>query len=82
MCVYVCVCVLLALGHAATDKTLLQKMTDQLKEQEALEIKPGGYAFLIKHYAGSIEYQIDGMLEKNKDPLPNQVCTVTLKSDA
>eukprot|EP01147_Barroeca_monosierra_P010244 gene10244-2400_t len=57
----------------ATDDTFLQKIKSQLKDQPALEVKPGGISFLIKHYAGPIEYQIAGMIEKNKDPLPNQM---------
>lgn len=64
----------LALFSPATDKTLLEKLTKQLEGNEAFEMNKGGYAFTIKHFAGPITYQGTGLLEKNKDPLPNRVC--------
>eukprot|EP00730_Choanoeca_flexa_P004847 TRINITY_DN11819_c4_g1_i5.p1 TRINITY_DN11819_c4_g1~~TRINITY_DN11819_c4_g1_i5.p1 ORF type:complete len:1165 (+),score=413.54 TRINITY_DN11819_c4_g1_i5:208-3702(+) len=58
---------------SATDKTLMEKFTAQLKEAEAFEMNKGGYAFKILHYAGPITYQGEGLLDKNKDPLPNRM---------
>lgn len=58
---------------AATDKTLLEKLGSQLKDNESFEMNKGGYAFAIRHFAGPISYQGENLLEKNKDPLPNRV---------
>jgi myosin heavy subunit len=58
---------------SATDKTLMEKFAKQLEDLEAFEMNKGGYAFVIKHFAGPINYQGDGLLEKNKDPLPNRM---------
>ncbi|TDL22507.1 nonmuscle myosin heavy chain b [Rickenella mellea] len=37
--------------------------------------------FIIQHYAGKVEYRTDGWLEKNKDPLNDNVTRVMAASD-
>ena len=51
----------------------MEKFKTQLADPQAFEMNKGGYAFAIHHYAGPITYQGDGLLDKNKDPLPNRV---------
>eukprot|EP00066_Takifugu_rubripes_P020053 XP_011609319.1 PREDICTED: unconventional myosin-XIX [Takifugu rubripes] len=37
--------------------------------------------FTVAHYAGGVSYQIQGMVEKNKDPVPPELISLLLKSD-
>ncbi|XP_074467568.1 unconventional myosin-XIX isoform X1 [Sebastes fasciatus] len=37
--------------------------------------------FTVSHYAGKVNYQIQGMVEKNKDPLPPELIGLLQKSD-
>ncbi|EDQ90868.1 uncharacterized protein MONBRDRAFT_20283, partial [Monosiga brevicollis MX1] len=58
---------------SATDKTLMTKLEQQMERHTPFEMNKGGYAFAIQHYAGPITYQGTGLLDKNKDPLPNRM---------
>ncbi|XP_071386013.1 unconventional myosin-XIX [Centroberyx affinis] len=37
--------------------------------------------FTVAHYAGRVNYQIEGMMEKNKDPVPPELIDLLQKSD-
>ncbi|TTG47511.1 Unconventional myosin-XIX [Bagarius yarrelli] len=37
--------------------------------------------FIVAHYAGKVSYQIEGMMEKNKDPVPPELLSLMQKSD-
>ncbi|XP_059208280.1 unconventional myosin-XIX [Centropristis striata] len=37
--------------------------------------------FTVAHYAGKVNYQIQGMVEKNKDPVPPELINLLQKSD-
>ncbi|KAK5600414.1 hypothetical protein CRENBAI_021711 [Crenichthys baileyi] len=37
--------------------------------------------FTVTHYAGKVSYQIEGMVEKNKDPVPPELIGLLQKSD-
>ncbi|CAG0891706.1 unnamed protein product [Darwinula stevensoni] len=36
--------------------------------------------FIIKHYAGNVEYSLEGMLEKNKDEVPDELLSLLMES--
>ncbi|XP_072230390.1 unconventional myosin-XIX [Leuresthes tenuis] len=38
--------------------------------------------FTVSHYAGRVNYQIEGMVEKNKDPVPPELISLLQKSDS
>ena len=46
-------------------------------EYEPLRFKQG---FIIQHYAGNVEYRTDGWLEKNKDPLNDNLMWMLVTS--
>uniref|UniRef100_A0A8C5GSZ5 Myosin motor domain-containing protein n=1 Tax=Gouania willdenowi TaxID=441366 RepID=A0A8C5GSZ5_GOUWI len=37
--------------------------------------------FTVAHYAGKVSYQLEGMVEKNKDPVPPELISLLQKSD-
>jgi len=41
--------------------------------------RDGGTTFLVVHYAGSVTYDVTGVIEKNRDTMPNSI-VATLKS--
>merc|ERR1711962_229824 len=58
----------------ATDKSFAEKLTTNCLGKSPAFIKPKGDAHMgICHYAGTVNYNITGWLEKNKDPLNDTV---------
>merc|ERR1719187_467561 len=58
----------------ATDKSFAEKLTTNCLGKSVAFIKPKGDAhFAVVHYAGTVNYNITGWLEKNKDPLNDTV---------
>merc|ERR1711909_51409 len=58
----------------ATDKSFAEKLTANCLGKSVAFIKPKGEAhFGCCHYAGVVNYNITGWLEKNKDPLNDTV---------
>merc|ERR1719402_2104196 len=58
----------------ATDKSFAEKLTTNCLGKSPAFIKPKGDAhFGCCHYAGTVNYNITGWLEKNKDPLNDTV---------
>lgn len=58
----------------ATDKSYCEKLGRLWRgKSEKFEVSRFGDAFIINHYAGKVEYSTEGWLEKNKDPLNENV---------
>ncbi|XP_064638168.1 unconventional myosin-XVI-like isoform X2 [Lineus longissimus] len=64
----------------ANEKTLATKLHSNLSGCSIYTApKNGGPSFTINHYAGPIIYDVKGMLDKNRDTLPNSIM-FTLKT--
>jgi len=65
-----------------SDKSLLEKMHGSMGSNPGYTRPKGNDpTFKIKHYAGEIEYNVDGFLEKNRDTLAMDVVAVCRLSD-
>lgn len=71
----------------ATDMTFLQKMHNNHEGKHPKYAKPRitgksavNYHFEIAHYAGTVGYNVDGWLDKNKDPINEAVAGLFAKS--
>ena len=58
----------------ATDKTFTEKM-HSLWDRKTPKYRPSrlSQGFILTHYAAEVEYSTDGWLEKNKDPLNDNI---------
>eukprot|EP01091_Cochliopodium_minus_P012120 TRINITY_DN35_c0_g1_i4.p1 TRINITY_DN35_c0_g1~~TRINITY_DN35_c0_g1_i4.p1 ORF type:complete len:1364 (+),score=604.46 TRINITY_DN35_c0_g1_i4:37-4128(+) len=58
----------------ATNKTLITKLhTLAGKSKKYLKVQFKDFNFKIVHYAGSVDYNVEGWIEKNKDPLQEDI---------
>lgn len=68
----------------STDDTFLQKLINSWENKSDIFKRsklPNG--FILKHYAGDVEYNVDGWLSKNKDPLNDDLLlTLTNSSNS
>lgn len=70
----------------ATDNSFRNKLYDQHLGKSSIFQKPrpskgrSEAHFTLEHYAGSVDYNISGWLEKNKDPLNDTVVLLYQKS--
>nr|XP_039265787.1 LOW QUALITY PROTEIN: myosin-16-like [Styela clava] len=70
----------------ATDTTFKNKLYDTHEKTSDAFLKPkpgrkGNADFTVKHYAGNVDYNVTGWLEKNKDPLNESVVALFRKSN-
>ncbi|KAL8954171.1 MAG: hypothetical protein Q9222_000055 [Ikaeria aurantiellina] len=65
----------------ATDKSFTEKM-HSLWERKTLKYRPSRLAqgFILTHYAAEVEYSTEGWLEKNKDPLNDNLTRLLASS--
>ncbi|KAL8563942.1 hypothetical protein ACOMHN_059372 [Nucella lapillus] len=66
----------------ASDHTLLDKFEQNIKA--AAYSKPKGFSllFCIDHFAGKVEYDATGFLEKNRDRLPVEIVNILRTSES
>lgn len=60
------------------DILMLNKLTKQLLGHE--HFRPGSDAFLVRHYAGEVLYQVDGFCDRNRDILHSDLVHLMLGS--
>ncbi|WVR03781.1 hypothetical protein IAU60_000776 [Kwoniella sp. DSM 27419] len=75
----------------ATDVTFVEKVQSLWETRKGASPKhPGsakfkptrfGAGFIVKHYAGDVEYRTQGWLEKNKDPINDAVARLLAQSE-
>ena len=65
-----------------TDKNLLEAIHQRLSHSRSLSkpAKMGAPQFVVNHYAGSVTYDIDGFVEKNKDSVTNLITEALAES--
>ena len=74
----------------ATDLTFLQRVKQDWIQPESKQTSQAGTrnleatrfsnGFIVKHYAGRVEYNTDGWLQKNKDPINDSVASLLSRS--
>ncbi|TQV93311.1 myosin type II heavy chain [Cordyceps javanica] len=66
----------------ATDKTFTEKL-NALWEKKTSKYRPSrlGAGFILTHYAAEVEYDTSGWLEKNKDPLNDNITRLLATSN-
>ncbi len=77
----------------ATDATFLSKLQTEWEPARGTvtdAVHPGttkfstprfGTGFIVQHYAGPVEYDVNGWLQKNKDPINDNVARLLSSSD-
>ncbi|CAK9015068.1 Myosin IE heavy chain, partial [Durusdinium trenchii] len=53
----------------ATDETLIKKLGNNIRDRHFRMGTQGPMQFVVKHYAGEVTYDTNGMLDSNKDTL-------------
>ncbi|GFR80399.1 myosin IIIA [Elysia marginata] len=65
----------------ATDTTLVEKLNQNVSSPIYSRSKSNGSTFCIDHFAGKIEYDAEGFLEKNRDRLPMEIMNIMRMSE-
>lgn len=65
----------------ATDRSFTEKL-HSLWDKKSTKYRPSrlGHGFLLTHYAAEVEYSTEGWLEKNKDPLNDNITRLLASS--
>lgn len=68
----------------ATDKSFTAKVQGFCQGQAKFEVDrlKADRGFILSHYAGKVEYNTTGWLEKNKDPVNESVCRLLAREGA
>lgn len=65
-----------------SDASFLSKLSKQFATHSSFSIpRFSKNAFAITHYAGSVSYNVQGFLERNKDTLPNNFAEMLVRSE-
>ncbi|CCH46395.1 Myosin-7 [Wickerhamomyces ciferrii] len=66
----------------STDKSFFEKL-NSFCNGKSEKYKPSRFAskFSLKHYAGDVEYSVEGWIEKNRDPLNDNIVDVLANSE-
>ena len=63
-----------------TEQSLIRKMHDQLQNSQYYgrpkNPKTAGTKFIIKHYAGEVEYEAQAFIDKNRDAVNEQISKI------
>ncbi|XP_074662164.1 myosin-IIIb-like [Tubulanus polymorphus] len=65
----------------ATDHTLVAKFHKNIKNKHYSRPRVDRPMFIIQHYAGSVQYDVNGFLEKNRDRLAPEIVQLLRMSD-
>lgn len=68
----------------ATDESLIEKLHNNFDKKHSYYERPRlkRYHFSVKHFAGSVEYDITGWREKNRDELPDHLVSLLQNSSS
>uniref|UniRef100_A0A7N6ADM4 Myosin motor domain-containing protein n=1 Tax=Anabas testudineus TaxID=64144 RepID=A0A7N6ADM4_ANATE len=71
------------LNRASDAKTLRVRLEKELSDNANISWDKFSKVphFTVAHYAGKVSYQIQGMVEKNKDPVPPELISLLQKSN-
>ncbi|KAK6205451.1 P-loop containing nucleoside triphosphate hydrolase protein [Scheffersomyces amazonensis] len=67
----------------SSDKSFMEKLSHHWGSDQSKKFKENKYksGFIIRHYADEVEYNVDGWLEKNTDPVSENVLRLLLNSN-
>ncbi|KAG7196144.1 uncharacterized protein KQ657_000156 [Scheffersomyces spartinae] len=62
----------------SSDQSFMDKLADNWgrKQSEKFTLNKLKSGFIVNHYAGQVEYNVDGWLQKNTDPISEQVVSL------
>ncbi|XP_041947548.1 unconventional myosin-XIX isoform X1 [Alosa sapidissima] len=71
------------LNRASDTKQFMVRLEKELSSNDQMswdKFSPQPH-FIVSHYAGKVSYQIEGMMEKNKDPVPPELIRLLQQSE-